>query len=48
VARVMERHGLSQRRACRLVGIDHSTLRYRSKRGAMTTTGAAHIRASEH
>ena len=28
----MERHGLSQRRACRLVGIDHSTLRYRSKR----------------
>jgi putative transposase len=32
VARLMERHGLSQRRACRLVGIDHSTLRYRSKR----------------
>ncbi len=28
----MERHGLSQRRACRLVGIDHSTLRYRAKR----------------
>ena len=28
----MERHGLSQRRACRLVGIDHSTLRYRSRR----------------
>jgi putative transposase len=32
VARVMERHGLSQRRACRLVGIDHSTLRYQPKR----------------
>jgi len=32
VARVMERHGLSQRRACRLVGIDQATLRYRSKR----------------
>ncbi len=32
MARVIERHGLSQRRACRLVGIDHSTLRYRSKR----------------
>jgi putative transposase len=32
VARLMERHGLSQRRACRLVGIDHSTLGYRSKR----------------
>jgi putative transposase len=32
VARVMEQHGLSQRRACRLVGIDHSTLRYRSHR----------------
>jgi putative transposase len=28
----MEQRGLSQRRACRLVGIDHSTLRYRSKR----------------
>jgi putative transposase len=28
----MERHGLSQRRACRLVGIDHSTLCYRRKR----------------
>jgi putative transposase len=28
----MERHGLSQRRACRLVGIDHSTLRYRRRR----------------
>jgi putative transposase len=24
VARLIERHGLSQRRACRLVGIDHS------------------------
>ena len=30
---MMERHGLSQRRACRLVGIDHSTLGYQSKRG---------------
>jgi putative transposase len=29
----MEWHGLSQRRACRLVGIDHWTLRYRPKRG---------------
>ena len=28
----MERHGLSQRRACRLVGIDHSVLHYRAKR----------------
>jgi len=28
----MERHGLSQRRACRLVDIDRSTLRYRCKR----------------
>ena len=32
VGRVMERHGLSQRHACRLVGIDRSTLRYRRKR----------------
>jgi len=32
VARLIEHHGLSQRRACRLVGIDHSTLRYRSRR----------------
>jgi len=32
VARVIERHGFSQRRACRLIGIDHSTLRYQSKR----------------
>jgi putative transposase len=32
VARLIERHGLSQRRACRLVGIDHSVLRYRAKR----------------
>ncbi len=28
----MEQHGLSQRRVCRLVGIDHSVLRYRAKR----------------
>ena len=28
----MERHGLSQRRACRLVGMDRSTLRYRCQR----------------
>jgi putative transposase len=32
VARVVEQHGFSQRRACRLIGIDHSTLRYQSKR----------------
>ncbi len=32
MARVIERHGFSQRRACRLIGIDHSTLRYQSKR----------------
>ena len=32
MARVMERHGLSQRRACRLVGIDHSTLCYQRQR----------------
>ena len=32
MARAIEQHGLSQRRACRLVGIDHSTLRYRSRR----------------
>lgn len=28
----MERHGLSQRRACDLVGLDRSTLRYRCRR----------------
>jgi putative transposase len=28
----MERHGLSQRHACRLVGLDRSTLRYQGKR----------------
>jgi hypothetical protein len=28
----MERHGLSQRHACRLVGMDRSTVRYQSKR----------------
>jgi len=33
----MERHGLSQRRACRLVGMDRSTLRYRCKRMDDTT-----------
>ena len=32
VARLIEHHGLSQRRACRLAGIDHSTLHYRSMR----------------
>ena len=32
MARVIEQHGFSQRRACRLIGIDHSVLRYRSKR----------------
>src|SRR5712672_2375033 len=31
VSRVMERHGLSQRHACRLVGMDRSTLRYQGK-----------------
>ena len=29
---MIEQHGLSQRRACRLVGIDHSTLRYQPRR----------------
>ena len=28
----MERHGLSQRRACELVGLDRSTMRYRCRR----------------
>src|SRR6266852_6417404 len=32
VIRVMERHGLSQRHACELVGLDRSTLRYRCRR----------------
>jgi putative transposase len=32
VARLIEQHGFSQRRACRLIGIEHSVLRYRSKR----------------
>src|SRR5713101_1490396 len=32
VSKVMERHGLSQRHACRLVGMDRSTLRYQGKR----------------
>jgi putative transposase len=32
VSRVVERHGLSQRHACRLVGLDRSTLRYQRKR----------------
>jgi putative transposase len=32
VIKVMERHGLSQRRACELVGFDRSTLRYRRRR----------------
>lgn len=32
VNRLIERHGLSQRRACRLVGIDHSIWRYQSRR----------------
>src|SRR5712692_9189691 len=30
--KVVERHGLSQRRACELVGLDRSTLRYRCRR----------------
>jgi putative transposase len=32
VNRLIEQHRLSQRRACRLVGIDHSTLRYQPRR----------------
>ena len=32
MSRVIERHGLSQRHACRLVGLDRSTLRYQRKR----------------
>jgi putative transposase len=30
--RLCREHGLSQRHACRLVGIDHSTLRYQARR----------------
>jgi putative transposase len=33
VTRLCREHGLSQRHACRLVGIDHSTLRYQARRG---------------
>ena len=33
----MERHGLSQRHVCRLVGIDRSTLRYQCKRADDST-----------
>jgi putative transposase len=29
---VMERHGLSERQACKLVGLDRTSLRYRCKR----------------
>jgi putative transposase len=32
VTRLCQEHELSQRRACRLVGIDHSTLRYQARR----------------
>jgi putative transposase len=32
LAQVIERHRLSQRRACRLLGIDHSVLRYQPRR----------------
>jgi putative transposase len=32
VGQLIERHGLSQRRACRLIAIDHSTLRYQPRR----------------
>jgi hypothetical protein len=32
VKKVMERHGLSQRHACRLVGMDRLTLHHRGKR----------------
>jgi len=32
VTRLCREHGLSQRRVCRLVGIDHSTLRYQARR----------------
>ena len=32
MSRLIEQHGLSQRRACRLVGIDHSIWRYQPRR----------------
>ena len=32
VNRLIEQHGLSQRRACRLVGTDHSIWRYQPRR----------------
>ena len=32
MTRLCREHGLSQRHACRLVGIDHSTLRYQARR----------------
>ena len=45
VSKVMERHGLSQRRACKLVGLDRSTLRYQCRAagrlGAAATTARA-------
>jgi hypothetical protein len=41
VGRVIEEHGFSQRRACRLIGIDHSTLRYQSKRPGRRATAPA-------
>ena len=43
----MERHGLSQRRACRLVGMDRSTLRYRCKRVDYSTV-RQRLRKLEH
>ena len=33
MTRLCQERGLSQRHACRLVGIDHSTLRYQARRG---------------
>jgi putative transposase len=43
VARVRERFGLSERRACRLVGIGRATLRYERRRGE-----DAHLRRRLH
>ena len=37
--RLIEQHGLSQRRACRLVGIDHSILRYQPRRADDSALG---------
>ena len=42
VAHACAVHGVSERRACRILGVDRASMRYRSRRAGDTRRAAAH------